>query len=267
MACLLPASQRRPKPPGGLRSLCLLFALAIFSGTATSAENYQAGTIHIVAPFSRALPPISKNGAVYLTLTNHGHLSDQFIGATTPIAEYAEIHTYLMEDGMMKMRKVNQVELPPNEEVAFAPGGSHIMLIGLSQTLKEGERFPLMLHFKEAGQTMVEVIIEAAGATSAAHSEHDHGSLAIQVHVAIEGGRVADDQGVIKIVQGDHVTLHFSSDETHNLHIHGYDIEVEVGTGSHAMFDFKATATGRFPVEIHGSSHHHALFYLEVHPK
>ena len=267
MACSLPTSQRRPKPPGGLRSLYLLFALAIFSGTATSAKNYQTGTIHIVAPFSRALPPISKNGAVYLTLTNHGHLSDQLIGAATPIAEYAEIHTHQMEDGMMKMRKVGQVELPPNEEVAFAPGRNHIMLIGLSQTLKEGERFSLMLHFKEAGQTIVEVIIEAAGATSASHSEHDHGAPAIQVHVAIEGGKVADDQGVIKIAQGDHVTLHFSSDETHNLHIHGYDIGVEVAPGSHAMVDFKATATGRFPVEIHGSSHHNALFYLEVHPK
>jgi len=267
MACSLPTPQRRPKPPGGLLSLCLLFALAIFFSTATSAKNYQAGTIHIVTPFSRALPPISKNGAVYLTLTNHGHLSDQLIGAATPIAEYAEIHTHRMEGGMIKMRKVDQVELPPHEEVVFAPGRNHIMLIGLSQTLKEGERFPLMLHFKEAGRTMVEVIIEAAGATSASHSEHDHGSPAIQVHVAIEGGKVADNQGVIKIAQGDHVTLHFSSDETHNLHIHGYDIEVEVGTGSHAMVDFKATATGRFPVEIHGSSDHHALFYLEVHPK
>ena len=267
MPCLLPTSQPRPKPPGGLRSLCLLFAFAIFFTTAISANNYQAGTIHIVAPFSRALPPISKNGAVYLTLTNHGHISDQLIGAASPIAEYAEIHTHRMEDSMMKMRKVDQVELPSNEEVAFAPGGNHIMLIGLSQTLKEGECFPLMLYFKEAGQTMVEVIVEAAGATSASHSEHDHGSPAIQAHVAIEGGKVADDQGVIKIAQGDHVTLHFSSDETHNLHIHGYDIEVEVGTGSYAMVGFIATATGRFPVEIHGASHHHALFYLEVHPK
>ncbi|SVD57358.1 uncharacterized protein METZ01_LOCUS410212, partial [marine metagenome] len=50
-----------------------MFAFAIFFTTAISANNYQAGTIHIVAPFSRALPPISKNGAVYLTLTNHGH--------------------------------------------------------------------------------------------------------------------------------------------------------------------------------------------------
>jgi len=172
-----------------------------------------------------------------------------------------------MEDGMMKMRKVNEVELPPHEEVVFAPGGNHIMLIGLSQVLKEGEDFPLTLHLKEAGHVMVKVIIAATGATSSAKSEHDHGSATIQVYVVIEDGKVSDDQGTIKMDQGDHVTLYFSSDETHHLHIHGYDIEVEVGPESHAMVDFNATATGRFPVEIHGSSHHHALFYLEVYPK
>ena len=267
------------------RSLLLLLVLTVVTSV-TLAEDFQVGSIHIGDPFSRALPPTSKNGAVYLTLTNHGHNPDQLVGAATPIAEHAEMHTHRMEDGMMKMRKVDQVELPPHEEVEFAPGGNHIMLIGLSQPLKEGERFQMMLHFKEAGHVMVEVAIESAGATSASHSEHghgdsqkhqaeanensmghDHGSPAIQVHVAIEGGKVADDQGVIKVTQGTHVTFHFSSDEAHILHVHGYDIEVEVGPGSHSIVDINATATGRFPIKIHGSSQHHALLYIEVHPK
>ena len=266
MSWSLPMSQHRPKHSAVLRSLLLLLVLTVLTFV-TSAEDFRAGSIHIRAPFSSALPPISKNGAVYLTLTNHGHLSDQFVGAATPIAEHAEIHTHRMEDGMMKMRKVDDVELPPHEEIVFAPGGKHIMLIGLSQALREGEHFPLMLHLKEAGHVMVKVVIEATGATSATKSEHDHGSPTIQVQVVIEDGKVADDQGVIKMVQGDNVTLHFSSDETHHLHIHGNNIEVEVGPGLHAMVNFVATATGRFPVEIHGSSHHHALFYLEVYPK
>ena len=262
----LPMYQHRPKHSAALRSLLLFLALTVLTSV-TSAEDFQVGSIHIRDPFSSALPPISKNGAVYLTLTNHGHHSDWLIGAATPIAERVEIHTHRMQDGMMKMRKVEQVELPPHKEVVFAPGGNHIMLIGLSQVLKKGESFPLMLHFKEAGHTMVQVIVEAAGATSATKRDHDHGSPAIQVHVVIKDGKVTDDQGTIKMVQGDNVTLHFSSDEIHHLHIHGYDIEVEVGLGSHAMVDFNATVTGRFPVEIHGSSYHQALFYLEVYPK
>ena len=262
----LPKSQHRPKHSAALRSLLLFLVLIVFSSV-TSAVDFQIGPIHIKDPFSSALPPTSKNGAVYLTLTNHGRLSDYLVGAATPIAEHVEIHTHRMEDSMMKMRKVDQVELPPHTEIVFSPGGNHIMLIGLSQALKEGEHFPLMLHLKEAGHVMVKVIIEAAGTTSPVKSEHDHGSPAIQVHVVIEDGKVANNQGVIKMVQGDNVALHFSSNEPHHLHIHGYDIEVEVGPGSHAIVEFNAIATGRFPVEIHGSSYHQALFYLEVYPK
>jgi hypothetical protein len=259
-------SQHGPKHTAVLRSVVLFLVLTVLSSV-TSAENFQAGSIHIRNPFSSALPPISKNGAIYLTLVNQGHHSDQLVGAATPIAERVEIHTHRMEDGMMKMRKVDEVELPPDEEVVFAPGGNHIMLIGLSQALKEGEYFPLMLHLEKTGYVEVKVIIEAAGVTSSEQSEHDHGSPAMQVHVVIEGGKVADDQSAIKMTEGDNVTLHFSSDETHILHAHGYDIEVEVGPESDAMVNFNATATGRFPVEIHGSNHHNALFYLEVYPK
>ena len=171
----LPKSQHRPKHSAALRSLLLLLVLIVFSSV-TSAVDFQIGPIHIKDPFSSVLPPISKNGAVYLTLTNHGHHSDQIVGAATPIAERVEIHTHRMEDGMMKMRKVDEVELPPDQEVIFAPGGNHIMLIGLSQVLKEGEHFPLILHLEKAGHVMVKVIIAATGATSSAKSEHDHGS-------------------------------------------------------------------------------------------
>ena len=158
------------------------------------------------------------------------------------------------------------------------------MLIGLSQPLKEGETFPLMFHFKNAGHSMIEVMIEAVDATSPSHGRHDHdnahkhqaveesedhdqGTSNIQVHLAIGKGKVAEHQGVIRVTQGDDVTLHFSSDELHHLHFHGYDIEVEVGPTLHAMMNFKANATGRFPVEVHGSNSHHALFYIEVYPK
>ena len=131
MPWFLPMSQHRPTHSAALRSLLLLLVLTVLTSV-TSAEDFQIGPIHIRDPFSSALPPISKNGAVYLTLTNHGHLSDQLVGAATPIADHAEIHTHRMENGMMKMRKVDEVELPPHEEIVFAPGGNHIMLIGLS---------------------------------------------------------------------------------------------------------------------------------------
>ena len=138
----------------------LLLIFSLLAGSAW-AVDYQVGPIHIMAPFSKALPPTSKNGAVYLTLINHGHQSDQLVGVATPMAEHTEIHLHSMEDGMMKMRKVDSVDLPPHETVVFAPGGKHIMLIGLVQTLKEGESFPLTVHLKEAGYISVEAVVKA----------------------------------------------------------------------------------------------------------
>jgi len=86
----------------------------------------------------------------------------------------------------------------------------------------------------------------------------------VEIPVVISNGKIDTD---ISVSHRDKVKLIVTSDQDGVLHIHGYDIEVEVGPESHAMVKFNATATGRFPVEIHGSSHHNALFYLEVYPK
>ena len=97
----------------------LVFLLAT---TVTSAQHYEAGDIHIQSPWARALPPTSPNGAVYLTLTNHGAHSDKLLRASADVAERVEVHSHTLKDGMMKMRRVESVILPPHENVLFAPG-------------------------------------------------------------------------------------------------------------------------------------------------
>ena len=51
-------------------------------------------------------------------------------------------------DGVMKMREVEGLELKPGDMITFAPGGYHIMLIGLKAPLKVGDSFPLTLTFQ-----------------------------------------------------------------------------------------------------------------------
>jgi copper(I)-binding protein len=52
------------------------------------------------------------------------------------------------------------------------PGGFHVMLIGLKDGLKEGEKFPLKLKFEKAGEVTVQVTAEKPGAHD--HMEHKH---------------------------------------------------------------------------------------------
>ena len=91
----------------------------------------------------------------------------------------------------------------------------------------------------------------------------------------IERGRVPANMRVIRVKQGDNVTLRWSSDRTINLHLHGYDIEKKLEPGSATDMTFHARATGRFPVEVHTSkagaaAHAHGeapLVQIEVHPR
>ena len=256
-----------------LRYLLGLLVILLTTSVA-SAQHYEAGGVHIHSPWSRELPPTSPNGAVYMTFTNHGAQPDKLLSASTDIAELVEIHTHIVEDGLMKMRRVESVDLSPHKEVLFAPGGYHFMLIGLKRPLEADDRFQFLLEFEQAGQALVEVVVQSTDDQSTAKTGHSHGSTTTsdsgpvkRFDLHIHEGKVKLDDQTIRVTQGDHIEVTWSSDKSIELHLHGYDIHTYVAPNSPAIMHFKAHATGRFPVEIHGKSQHSAVIYIEVHPK
>ena len=96
-----------------------------------------------------------------------------------------------------------------------------------------------------------------------------------KAEIAIKNRKVVGSN-VVRVTEGQSVELHWTSDETVDLHLHGYDIAAKAKPGAPATMTFKAHATGRYPVTAHGfgDSHSHGgshseqtLFYVEVHPK
>jgi hypothetical protein len=86
----------------------------------------------------------------------------------------------------------------------------------------------------------------------------------------IEGGEVADELRTLRVTEGARVRLRWTADAPTIVHLHGYDIEQEVAPGRVTELQFEAYATGRFPIEVHGSDHsdHEApLLVLEVYPR
>jgi hypothetical protein len=102
-------------------------------------------------------------GAAYLTLTNNG-APDELVGASTPIAASAGVHETIDDHGVMKMRPVASIALPPGKQVTFRPTGYHVMLIGLKAPLKLGDSFPLTLSFAHAQPVTVTVKVQAGAA-------------------------------------------------------------------------------------------------------
>ena len=90
-------------------------------------------------------------------------------------------------------------------------------------------------------------------------------SFALDIH----NGHVAADKKTVRVSEGDRVELNWTTDKAVVLHLHGYDLRLDLKRGASGTMTFKAHTAGRFPVGIHGSSGHGhgALLYLEVHPR
>lgn len=95
------------------------------------------------------------NSAVYMHLANTSATADALIGASTDVAEVVELHTVINEQGVMKMRPVPQIDLPANGTQQLKPGGFHVMLLGITQDLKEGDTIDLTLTFEQAGDVTI----------------------------------------------------------------------------------------------------------------
>ena len=125
------------------------------------AGDLSAGTLTLHQAWARASIGSAKAGAAYLTIVNKGDEVDRLLSVETPAAKVAQLHTNLMKDGIMKMRRVQAVEIASGEPVVLRPGGLHIMLMGLKAPLQEGETFPLVLTFENAGPIEIPVKVEA----------------------------------------------------------------------------------------------------------
>lgn len=139
----------------------VLFALAL----PAPAADQHAGALIVSQPWSRATPPGAPTGVAYLDIVNKGP-ADTLVRIESPVAREVQMHTSYTEGGMMRMRLVASLEIPEDGRVQFKPGGLHLMLVGLTQPLKEGDRFALTLVFQRTGPVRAEAIVQGLGAAS-----------------------------------------------------------------------------------------------------
>ncbi len=122
----------------------------------------QGRTMIASDAWSRPTPKGLPTGVVYVTLTNRGRSADRLVGATTPVAARMELHRSSMRNGIMSMDPVpDGVGIPAGGRLQIAPGGYHLMLIGLKTGLAAGTRFPATLTFAHAAALPIVVQVRA----------------------------------------------------------------------------------------------------------
>ena len=123
-----------------------------------------SNSISIEKPFSRATPGGAQVGAGYMTITNKGAAADRLMAAASPAAGQVQIHEMSMDGGIMKMRELaSGLTIGAGKTVALAPGGYHLMLMGLKAPLKAGDKVPVTLTFEKAGKVDVSLDVQGIG--------------------------------------------------------------------------------------------------------
>ena len=145
--------QAFPLPSFTMRRL--LLASALLASFAVQAQ------VKVDDAWVRATVAPQKSTGAFMQLTSAKPV--KVVAASSPVAAVVEIHEMKMEDGVMKMRAVDALQLPAGQAVALKPGSYHVMLMGLKAPIKAGETVPLTLTVEgeDKQRTAVEIKAEA----------------------------------------------------------------------------------------------------------
>lgn len=132
-----------------------------------------AGGIAILDPYARAS---AQAGAVFLVVENHAGTDDRLVSVASDVAASVELHSHKEDaNGVMQMLQVEGgIAVPAGGSAALARGGDHIMLMGLTRPLADGDSFTVTLTFESGAVVPVEVTVDNARMPEG-HGGHAHG--------------------------------------------------------------------------------------------
>jgi hypothetical protein len=151
--------------------------IGVLLASSAAAQNTSNAGLAFDTPWVRASAPGQKNGAGYVQIQNKSTQTDRLISATTANVGRVELHTIINENGVAKMRQVQGIDVPAGASATLAPGGFHIMFMGLNAPFKAGEIVPVTLRFEKAGEVNVNFEIKPATHNPAAieqNAAHKH---------------------------------------------------------------------------------------------
>lgn len=152
----------------------LCTALLLAASQATACElNFEGAWV-------RTAPPDATVMAGYGTLSNPGTVDGALVSVISQDFGRAELHTMSMDGDVMRMRKIEKIEVKAGESVELKPGGMHLMLFEPKRDLPEGSDIPLTLTLAcdskvgASARVMAQAPGEAASGDKPDDKAHDH---------------------------------------------------------------------------------------------
>ena len=136
--------------------------LSILAVTAGCLMSFQAMAatiaemVEVSNPYVRMVPPNAPATAAFMELKNTSGKDHALVSAKAYINKTTELHNHIHDNGVMRMRQVQKIDLPAGQSTALKPGGFHIMLIGLDAPVEKDQKIKIDLTFDDGSTKTIE---------------------------------------------------------------------------------------------------------------
>lgn len=118
-------------------------------------EGHNNELIVVEDTMVKTTPPGITNSAAYLTISNNSDQDITLMDVASDAAQLVEMHEHVISNGAMKMQRMSPLKIEANSSVKFQPGGYHIMFIGVTQNIKEGDKINITLSFDDGTKKII----------------------------------------------------------------------------------------------------------------
>lgn len=138
--------------------LLILSSSSLFAAEPQSA--LAADNIVIKTPEVQVVSTGPSSAEVFMELDNKGTTPIALVAANSPVAVQTQLHTTVHKKGGDTMRQVREIVVKPKGDTELQQGGLHVMLMGLKQSLKQGDAIPVLLVFADGSSMTINATVE-----------------------------------------------------------------------------------------------------------
>lgn len=138
-------------------------------GLSSWAANIEVSQGHV-----REVIPGNTITSAYMQITNKSDKAISLVAATSNISDRIEIHTHTMAGGLMKMRQIEQLDIPSQQTAKLQPMGDHLMIFELNKALKQGQEVDITLQFSNGSSKTVRLPVQSIKNNKQKNKHHHH---------------------------------------------------------------------------------------------
>lgn len=140
-----------------LRTASLAAAAAFFTLPALACDGFA---VH--DPYAIAATAMSQSGAAFMTFQNAGTADCRVVAVRSDIAQRTELHTHIASaEGVMRMVRIEGgIAVPAGSEHELARGADHVMFLGLTRPMAQGEVIQITLEFEDGSEYAFEAPVD-----------------------------------------------------------------------------------------------------------